>query len=115
MAQVFRRAVASRQLEGRPDRAQFEILSADYMVDEDFNVRRAFRSMGERTGRTTGLVAKCIFESCKMLEVFLLEFNMSPVLKDPKDSPETNDGAMIEAALGIVFPDGPDRTGRGPP
>ena len=37
-------------------------------------------------------------------QVFLLEFNTSPVLKDPKDSPETNDGAMIEAALGIVFP-----------
>ena len=51
--------------------------------------------------------------STAVVEVFLLEFNMSPVLKDPKDSPETNDGAMIEAALGIVFPEGPHCTGRG--
>jgi hypothetical protein len=69
---VFRRAVAERKLEAR-EKAQFEIMSADYIVDEDLNV-------------------------------YLLEFNTSPVLKDPKDSPETNDGAMIEAALGIVFP-----------
>lgn len=69
---VFRKAVEQRMLEGR-DKPQFEIMSADYIVDEDLNV-------------------------------FLLEFNTSPVLKDPKDSPETNDGDMITAALGIVFP-----------
>jgi hypothetical protein len=69
---VFRRAVAERKLEAR-DKAQFEIMSADYIVDEDYNV-------------------------------YLLEFNTSPVLKDPKDSPDVNDGEMITAALGIVFP-----------
>lgn len=36
--------------------------------------------------------------------MFLLEFNTSPVLKDPKDSPDVHDGDMITGALGIVFP-----------
>merc|ERR1719460_2105021 len=69
---VFRRAVEERKLEGR-ETAQFEIMSADYIVDQDNNV-------------------------------FLLEFNTSPVLKDPKDSPDVHDGDMITGALGIVFP-----------
>jgi hypothetical protein len=69
---VFRRAVEERKLEGR-ETAQFEIMSADYIVDQDNNVS-------------------------------LLEFNTSPVLKDPKDSPDVHDGDMITGALGIVFP-----------
>jgi len=69
---VFRRAVEERKLEAR-ETAQFEIMSADYIVDQDLNV-------------------------------FLLEFNTSPVLKDPKDSDKVHDGDMIAAALGIVFP-----------
>jgi len=69
---VFRTAVEERKLEAR-DKPQFEIMSADYIVDEDRNV-------------------------------FLLEFNTSPVLKDAKDAPDVNDGDMITAALGIVFP-----------
>lgn len=44
-------------------------------------------------------------------EVWLFEFNMSPVLKDPQDSPQTHDADMITAALEIVVPreggDGP--------
>ena len=44
--------------------------------------------------------------STAVVEVFLLEFNMSPVLKDPKDSPHAHDADMIQAALDIVFPDG---------
>lgn len=36
--------------------------------------------------------------------VWLLEFNMSPVLKDPQDSPDVHDADMITAALDIVFP-----------
>lgn len=37
-------------------------------------------------------------------DVWLFEFNMSPVLKDPQDSPKTNDSDMIVAALDIVVP-----------
>jgi hypothetical protein len=36
--------------------------------------------------------------------VWLFEFNMSPVLKDPQDSPDVHDGDMISAALDIVMP-----------
>jgi hypothetical protein len=39
-------------------------------------------------------------------DVWLFEFNMSPVLKDPEDSPTTNDSDMITAALDIVVPRG---------
>jgi len=37
-------------------------------------------------------------------DVWLFEFNMSPVLKDPQDSPQTHDADMITAALEIVVP-----------
>merc|ERR1711948_172820 len=37
-------------------------------------------------------------------DVWLFEFNMSPVLKDPQDSPQTNDADMITQALDIVAP-----------
>jgi len=37
-------------------------------------------------------------------DVWLFEFNMSPVLKDPRDSPMVHDGDMITAALDIVSP-----------
>jgi len=36
--------------------------------------------------------------------VWLFEFNMSPVLKDPADSPDVNDADMIRGALSIVLP-----------
>merc|ERR1711957_235126 len=35
---------------------------------------------------------------------WLFEFNMSPVLKDPQDSPTVNDADMIRGALSIVAP-----------
>lgn len=73
VAEVIRRGVANGKLEGRIGKRQFEILSADFIVD------------------TRG-------------DVWLFEFNMSPVLKDPKDSPTTNDSDMITAALEIVVP-----------
>jgi hypothetical protein len=37
-------------------------------------------------------------------EVYLLEFNMGPVLKDPEDSPSVHDAGMINGALHIVEP-----------
>jgi len=37
-------------------------------------------------------------------EVLLFEFNMSPVLKDPQDSPQVHDADMITHALDIVVP-----------
>jgi len=37
-------------------------------------------------------------------DVWLFEFNMSPVLKDPQDSPNVHDGDMITAALDLVLP-----------
>jgi len=37
-------------------------------------------------------------------KVWLFEFNMSPVLKDPQDSPHNHDGDMISAGLDIVIP-----------
>jgi len=37
-------------------------------------------------------------------DVWLLEFNMSPVLKDPQDSPKVHDADMINGALSIVAP-----------
>lgn len=43
------------------------------------------------------------------LDVYLLEFNTGPVLKDPEDSPEVHDAGMINGALHIVEPwDGGD-------
>jgi len=38
------------------------------------------------------------------LDVYLLEFNTGPVLKDPEDSPEVHDAGMITGALHIVEP-----------
>lgn len=73
VAEVVRRGVEQGKLEGRINKRQFEILSADFIVD------------------TRG-------------DVWLFEFNMSPVLKDPQDSPQTHDADMITAALEIVVP-----------
>lgn len=69
---VIQRAVDQGKLEGR-DKAQFEIISADFVVTED-------------------------------LDVYLLEFNTGPVLKDPDDSPDVHDAGMIDGALHIVEP-----------
>lgn len=73
VAEVIRRGVGNGKLEGRPGKRQFEILSADFIVDKNDNV-------------------------------WLFEFNMSPVLKDPQDSPLVHDSDMITAALEIVVP-----------
>lgn len=73
VAKVMNKAVTEGKLEGRVGKRQFEILSADFMVD------------------THG-------------DVWLFEFNMSPVLKDPKDEPKVNDAEMIRGALHIVCP-----------
>jgi hypothetical protein len=73
VAEVIRRGVAQGKLEGRPGKRQFEIMSADFIVDKSSNV-------------------------------WLFEFNMSPVLKDPQDSPLVHDGDKITAALEIVVP-----------
>merc|ERR1712139_101533 len=70
---VVERAVSLGKLEGRLGKKQFEILSADFIVDTDRNV-------------------------------WLFEFNMSPVLKDPQDAPKVNDADMIRGALHIVVP-----------
>jgi len=72
-AKVIERAVTEGKLEGRLGKKQFEILSADFIVN------------------TNG-------------DVWLFEFNMSPVLKDPQDAPKVNDAAMIRGALSIVVP-----------
>lgn len=37
-------------------------------------------------------------------DVYLLEFNMGPVLKDPEDHPQVHDAGMINGALHIVEP-----------
>merc|ERR1711971_434370 len=37
-------------------------------------------------------------------QVYLLEFNTGPVLKDPEDSPDVHDGGMIDGALHLVEP-----------
>lgn len=37
-------------------------------------------------------------------DVYLLEFNTGPVLKDPEDSPDVHDAGMINGALHIVEP-----------
>merc|ERR1719223_1434180 len=66
-------AVRLEKLEGRLGKTQFEILSADFIVDTHGNVH-------------------------------MFEFNMSPVLKDPKDAPKVNDADMIRGALHIVAP-----------
>jgi len=73
VAQVMNRAVSEGKLEGRLGKKQFEILSADFIID------------------TSGAV-------------WLFEFNMSPVLKDPQDAPKVNDADMIRGALSIVDP-----------
>jgi len=72
-AKVIEKAVSEGKLEGRLGKLQFEIFSADFMVD------------------TRG-------------DVWLFEFNMSPVLKDPKDAPKVNDADMVRGALSIVSP-----------
>merc|ERR1719414_1742763 len=71
VAKVISTAVGKGKLEGRLGKKQFEIFSADFIVD------------------THG-------------DVWLFEFNMSPVLKDAQDSPDTNDADMITSALDIV-------------
>merc|ERR1711879_261677 len=38
------------------------------------------------------------------LDVYLLEFNTGPVLKDPDDSPDVHDAGMINGALHIIEP-----------
>jgi len=73
VGKVMHRAVELGKLEGRLGKKQFEILSADFIVNTDG-------------------------------DVWLFEFNMSPVLKDPKDAPEVNDADMIRGALHIVDP-----------
>jgi len=73
VAEVIRRLIADGKLQGCPGREQFEIMSADYIVDQRG-------------------------------EVWLFEFNTSPVLKDPKDSPDVHDGNLILGALSIVLP-----------
>lgn len=73
VGKVMQRAVTQGKLEGRLHKKQFEILSADFIVD------------------TNG-------------DVWLFEFNMSPVLKDPHDAPKVNDADMIRGALSIVVP-----------
>merc|ERR1712066_983130 len=73
VAKVMSRGIESGKLEGRLGKKQFEILSADYIVD----------SHGD---------------------VWLFEFNMSPVLKDPHDAPKVNDSEMIRGALHLVVP-----------
>merc|ERR1719401_1884677 len=73
VAKVMERAITSGKLEGRTGKKQFEILSADFIVD------------------THG-------------DVWLFEFNMSPVLKDPQDAPKVNDAEMIRGALHLVVP-----------
>jgi len=70
---IIENAVSMGKLEGRLGKKQFEILSADFIVD---------------TNR----------------DVWMFEFNMSPVLKDPKDAPKVNDADMIRGALHIVSP-----------
>eukprot|EP00931_Biecheleriopsis_adriatica_P075823 TRINITY_DN49603_c0_g1_i1.p1 TRINITY_DN49603_c0_g1~~TRINITY_DN49603_c0_g1_i1.p1 ORF type:complete len:613 (+),score=164.84 TRINITY_DN49603_c0_g1_i1:98-1936(+) len=73
VAKVIEKAVTEGKLEGRLGKIQFEIFSADFIVD------------------TRG-------------DVWLFEFNMSPVLKDPKDAPKVNDADMVRGALSIVSP-----------
>lgn len=73
VGKVVSKAVSEGKLEGRLSKKQFEILSADFIVD------------------THG-------------GVWLFEFNMSPVLKDPQDAPKVNDADMIRGALHIVAP-----------
>jgi hypothetical protein len=73
VGKVMARAVELGKLEGRLGKKQFEILSADFIVNTD-------------------------------KEVWLFEFNMSPVLKDPKDAPLVNDADMIRGALHVVDP-----------
>jgi len=72
-AEVIRQLVLQEKLQGTPGRQQFEIMSADYIVD------------------THG-------------EVWLFEFNTSPVLKDPEDSPDVHDGDLVKGALSILLP-----------
>lgn len=73
MADVIRQLVQKGKLVATPGRLQFEIMSADYIVDESH-------------------------------DVWLFEFNTSPVLKDPQDSPDVHDGDLIQGALSIVLP-----------
>lgn len=73
VGKVVERATSQGKLEGRLAKKQFEILSADFIVDEN-------------------------------KDVWLFEFNMSPVLKDPQDAPKVNDADMIRGALYIVAP-----------
>eukprot|EP00933_Yihiella_yeosuensis_P073600 TRINITY_DN8230_c7_g1_i1.p1 TRINITY_DN8230_c7_g1~~TRINITY_DN8230_c7_g1_i1.p1 ORF type:complete len:561 (-),score=143.52 TRINITY_DN8230_c7_g1_i1:204-1886(-) len=73
VGKVIDRAISQGKLEGRLGKTQFEIFSADFIVNTDG-------------------------------DVWLFEFNMSPVLKDPKDAPKVNDADMVRGALYIVSP-----------
>lgn len=73
VVEVIERAITQGKLEGRLGKTQFEIFSADFIVDNGGGV-------------------------------WLFEFNMSPVLKDPKDEPKVNDADMVRGALSIVAP-----------
>jgi len=72
-AKVIEELVKQGKIQGTFGRQQFEIMSADYIVD------------------THG-------------EVWLFEFNTSPVLKDPESSPDVHDGDLIKDALSILIP-----------
>jgi len=73
VAEVVRRLVTQGKLIGTPGRVQFEIMSADYIVDTNH-------------------------------DVFMFEFNTSPVLKDPQDSPDVHDADLIVGALAVIIP-----------
>jgi len=72
VGEVIKRAAEQGKLEGR-NKVQFEIFSADFIVDLDMGV-------------------------------YLLEFNMGPVLKDAEDSPDVHDAGMVNGAMHIVEP-----------
>lgn len=72
-ARVIEQLVMQGKIQGTPGRPQFEIMSADYIVD------------------TRG-------------DVWMFEFNTSPVLKDPEDHPDVHDGDLIKGALSILLP-----------
>lgn len=57
-----------------------------------------------RLGKTQFEIMSADFCVDKDYGVWLLEFNMSPVLKDPEDAPKVNDADMINGALSIVAP-----------
>jgi len=73
VSEVVRKLIDGGKILGTPGRLQFEIMSADYIVDQ-------------------------------RQDVWLFEFNTSPVLRDPHDSPDVHDGDLILGALSIIWP-----------